>query len=71
MPALVVARAVNPASMKIRALAASQALGSTGIGPSRSNLRSSPALSTHCLPLARVPACRRYRDVGLNVLVLR
>src|SRR5882762_11044476 len=44
IPALVVARAGKPASMKIRALPASHALGSTSIGPSTWSCRSASAL---------------------------
>src|SRR2546427_2014375 len=44
IPALVVARAGNPASTKMRALPASQALGRTSIGPSAWSRRSASAL---------------------------
>src|SRR5437016_10366198 len=44
MPALVVARAGKPASTKMRALPASQALGRTSIGPSTWRRRRTSAL---------------------------
>src|SRR3989442_15816273 len=44
MPALVVARAWKPASRKMRALPASQALGRTSIGPSMWRRRKASAL---------------------------
>ncbi len=43
MPALVVASAVKPAATKMWALPASQALGSTSIGPSMWSPRSTSA----------------------------
>src|SRR3989441_3108423 len=53
IPALVVARAGNPASTKMRALPASQALGRTSIGPSTWSRRSASAF----LPSSDVRAC--------------
>src|SRR5688572_4186242 len=70
MPALVVASAGNPASTKIRALPASQALGSTSIGPSVWSFRRLSALRTRRLPLPRIPQRRRHAHVRANLLVL-
>ena len=50
MPALVVASAEKPASTKTRALPASQALGSTNIGPSTWSRRRTSALAALIAP---------------------
>src|SRR6266571_1410831 len=83
MPALVVASAGKPASTKMRAEPASQALGSTSRGPFVWSFASVTALSrlgcigadplglpARRLPLAGVPEAVAHRDVGLNVVVL-